>query len=70
MMVVIQEEIIAELKEALRAAILTVNRVTRKTIDVDPAGNTYGIDWSDDVRHWASLCDLDLTNCDPCFYDR
>jgi len=54
-----------KLKRALRAAILKTNRTITKCTDYDPAGSTYEIDWTDEVKEWASLCDLDLEKYDP-----
>ena len=62
------ESQISELKKALREAILGTSRIKKTTVDVDPAGNTYEIDWSDRVRGWARLCDLDLEKYDPSMY--
>ena len=36
---------IKRLKQALREAILDTNRVGRRTVEVDPAGNVYEVDW-------------------------
>ena len=55
----------AHLEVALRDAIRDVHRVTRRTVEVDPAGNTNEIDWTDQVRRWADLCYLDLTGMSP-----
>ena len=60
---------IEALKKALREAILTRQRIKKRTVEADPAGNVYEIDWSDKVRGWAELCDLDLEKYDPCYYD-
>lgn len=56
---------IAILQAALRGAILDRARTVRRTIEVDPAGNTYTIDWLPRVRAWAKLCDLDLDQFIP-----
>lgn len=48
------------LEVALRDAIRKTTRVRRRTIEVDPAGNVYDVDWTDQVREWANLCGLDL----------
>ena len=58
------------LKEALWTAILTTNRVSDRCVDYDPAGSTYEIDWTDEVKEWAKLCDLDLEKHDPFFHRR
>lgn len=54
-----QDQITA-LKAALREAILSTNRV-------QPRRNIFGdtAEWTDDVKRWASLCDLDLSTIDP-----
>ena len=56
---------LADLKRSLRAAILNTNRTTTRRIDYDPAGSAYEIDWADEVKEWAKLCDLDLEKHDP-----
>lgn len=56
---------IAELKAALREAILSTYRVSRRTVEYDPAGSTYEIEWTDQVKGWAKLCDLDLEKHEP-----
>lgn len=48
------------LKDALRKAILNTNRVVRRCVEVDPAGNTYEVDWLQYTKEWADLCGLDL----------
>jgi len=58
-------ELIAALKSALRQAILDTSRVVRRCIEVDSSGNSYELDWSDRVKEWAKLCDLDLEQCEP-----
>jgi len=58
------------LKEALRTAILNTNRVSDRCIDYDPAGSTYEIDWTNEVKEWAKLCDLDLEKHDPVLHRR
>lgn len=49
-----------QLKDYLRAAILTRGRTIRRTIEVDSAGNTYEVDWLQSVKVWAKACGLDL----------
>ena len=61
---------IEKLKQALREAILDTGRISRRTIEVDSAGNIYEIDWLPRVKAWADLCGLDLEDIDPCYYDR
>lgn len=61
-------ERVTRLEVALRDAIRNTARVRRRTIEVDPAGNTYDADWTDQVREWAQLCGLDLDAMDPCGY--
>ena len=56
---------IHNLKKALRQAILDTKRMIETCIDYDPAEPTYEIDWSDRVKDWAKLCDLDLDKYDP-----
>ncbi len=56
---------LTDLKKALQAAILKTNRTVTRCIDYDPAGSTYEIDWTDEVKEWAKLCDLDLEKYDP-----
>lgn len=53
------------LKVALRCAILNTRRTKTKIIKSDPAGSAYEIDWTDDTKKWAKLCDLDLETHDP-----
>lgn len=62
---------VVKLKEALRQAILNTHRVDSRCVEVDPAaGSTYELTWSNDVKRWAALCDLDLSEHDPCYYRR
>jgi hypothetical protein len=61
-------ESVSRLRDALRDAIRDTKRVTRRTVEVDPAGNVYAYEWTDRVRAWADLCDLDLTGMDPFAY--
>lgn len=58
------------LKQALCEAILDTGRVSRRTVEVDPAGNVYEIDWLPKVKAWANLCDLNLEDYNPSYYDR
>lgn len=53
------------LKKALQDAIFNINRTTAKCTDYGPAGSTYECDWTDTVKGWAKLCDLDLDQHDP-----
>lgn len=62
------EDELSLLKEALRETILNRSRVTRRTVEVDPAGNTYDYDWMPWVRRAAALCELDLDRYDPSHY--
>jgi len=48
---------LTDLKKALRAAILNTNRTIKRFNDYDL---TYEVDWTDEVKEWAKLCDLDL----------
>lgn len=57
-------ERVGRLEVSLRDAIRNTTRV-RRQLDADPAGNTYGFEWIDDVREWADLCGLDLTGMTP-----
>jgi len=60
----------ADLKEALREAIFSRSIVRRRCVEVDPAGNTYELDWSDEAKRWAALCGVDLEKMDPSLYCR
>ncbi len=55
----------AAVEKAKQAAILKTNRTVTRHIDYDPAGSTYEIDWTDEVKEWAKLCGLDLEKYDP-----
>ena len=61
---------IEKLKQALRESILDTGRISRRTVDIDSAGNVYEIDWLPRVKAWSDLCGLDLEKHDPCYYDR
>lgn len=61
---------ISRLKHFLCKAILETHRTRRTIVDHDPAGSTFEIDWTDEVKLWAKMCDLDLSKHDPSFYDR
>jgi len=57
---------LTDLKKALQAAILKTNRTVTRCVNCDPAArSTYEIDWTDEVKEWAKLCDLDLEKYDP-----
>lgn len=56
---------ITTLKAALRDAILNTSRTVRRTVEVDPAGNTCEVDWSPRVKTWATLCDLNIQSMQP-----
>lgn len=56
------------LKAALRKAIVNRTRAKKKLVEFDPAGSTYDIDWTNETKEWASLCDLDLDQIDPSYY--
>lgn len=58
----------AELKEALKKAMFTKNMVNEKCVETDPAGNKYEVDFTDDMKYWAKLCDIDIEKCEPIFY--
>lgn len=47
------------LKDALRNVIISRDRVIRKIVDYDPAGSTYEMHWTEEVKRWANLL--------PCF---
>ena len=53
------------LEVALRDAIRDVRRVTRRTVEVDPAAHTSEFDWTNQVVRWATLCHLDLAGMTP-----
>ena len=57
-----------ELKAALRKAILSISRAKSRCVEVDPAGNSYEVDWLDEVKGWAKLCNLNLKKYDPTHY--
>ncbi len=56
-------DLIVDLKAALRACILTGRRSVRQPSDIDEDEST--ISWTPDVQRWAALCGLDLTRHDP-----
>lgn len=63
------EEKVVELKKALAAAIVDTHRVKMRYVNVDEAaGSTCEVDWLDNVKLWARLCDLDFGTVDPCWY--
>jgi len=57
---------IEALKEALRKAIVTKKRLVYQLDEYDPTGSTYKVEWTDEAKAWAKLCDLDLKQYDPC----
>lgn len=56
------------LEVALRDAIRKTTRVRRRTIDAATAGNVYDVEWTDQTREWAALCNLDLGSMNPDVY--
>ena len=61
-------ETIGRLQVALRDAIRDTTRVRDRIVETGPAGNTYEVEWTDQVRAWALLCHLDLTGMEPAAY--
>ena len=57
---------IAELKEALRKAIVTKKRLVYTLDEYNPTGSTYKVEWTNEAKAWAKLCDLNLNQYDPC----
>lgn len=61
---------VSALKLALEGAIFDTHRVAERCIKSDPAGGTYEVDWTEKVKAWAKLADVDLSTRDPFFYAR
>jgi hypothetical protein len=59
---------IEKLKQALREAIASTGRVTRRLTKNDPAGSSYEVSWLQQTEEWAALCGLDLSELDPSYY--
>ena len=61
------------LKNALKVAILTKQRVVEIVYHDDytsgPDCADYSLDWTDEVKEWAKLCNLNLKDYDPFFYE-
>jgi len=73
--IIVIKEVIADkdaqitvLKDALRKAMFQKSSQKIKEIctNYDPgAGSDYDVYFTDEMKHWASLCDVDITTKDP-----
>lgn len=59
-----------KLKEALAKAMFTKDRSKIKEVctNYDPAGNDYEIDFTEEMKEWAKLCEVELEKHNPLFY--